>query len=176
MPLVDNGHGFLIDSDDPGEPGYADPRKRWSVHRDELSLLAALAKDRFVFEIGTGYGVGTKALAKYARKVTTCDIDLVIQRDIHPALEASGIACLNARPEMEGPHFGLIFIDGNHMSEPVASDTRWAAHNLAEGGLIVWHDWKWPTVRKGVQDALGVSEWCIFQLETPAGIAIGYRI
>lgn len=47
----------------------------------------------------------------------------------------------------EAPFTGkcdLIFIDGSHAYSYVESDTRKAIKMLRPGGVIVWHDYRWP--------------------------------
>jgi predicted O-methyltransferase YrrM len=47
----------------------------------------------------------------------------------------------------ETPYIGscdLIFIDGSHAYSYVESDTRKALKMIRPGGVIVWHDYRWP--------------------------------
>jgi len=58
----------------------------------------------------------------------------------------------------ETPYLGkcdLIFIDGSHAYSYVESDTRKALRMLGPGGIVVWHDYRWPSgSAKGVFDFL----------------------
>jgi len=52
----------------------------------------------------------------------------------------------------------LFFVDGCHDDHAVLADTRTAWECLVPGGLLVWHDYTWQSVRRGVEAAsLGVT-------------------
>jgi predicted O-methyltransferase YrrM len=58
----------------------------------------------------------------------------------------------------ETPYAGscdLVFIDGSHAYSYVESDTQKALRMLRPGGVIVWHDYRWPGgSAKGVYEYL----------------------
>lgn len=45
----------------------------------------------------------------------------------------------------------LFFVDGCHEYEAALRDTQSAWKSLRPGGLIVWHDFVWPSVQKAVR-------------------------
>lgn len=47
------------------------------------------------------------------------------------------------------PLFDLVFIDGAHDAESVARDTNVARTLTGKGGVLVWHDWNYESVREG---------------------------
>jgi protein-L-isoaspartate O-methyltransferase len=176
---AEEGSGFYIHPDDPGEPGYNDKRKRWSVHVSELEILRVLACDRIVLEIGTGTGLSALTMREAAVSVDTVDIDPWVKREVFPRLREARIRCFEDKPGGER-HYDMIFIDGCHTREAVAEDTKWALQHLTVGGIVVWHDLHWESVRQGMQDA-GVPVWqgdqeiapgTAFYIGTPAGMAL----
>lgn len=48
----------------------------------------------------------------------------------------------------------LIFIDGSHAYSYVLSDSQKAFDMIADGGLILWHDYRGPSLNKDVYKAL----------------------
>ena len=133
--LVANQHGSYGHPDDPGEPSTG--VSRISVTDAEANLLAELARGRWVLEIGTGLGVSTKALARYAIKVATLDIDPWVQQNIWPTLPES-ISCFSDRAGVPAP-FDMVFIDGSHKPEDFLEDVRYA-EQMCPTGMIVAHD------------------------------------
>lgn len=157
LPLVANERGFPIHPDDPGEVGYAPGTKRWGVHPEEATILTRLAVGRDVLEIGTGLGVGTRALAATALSVSTIDIDPWVHETIWPGLRHD---CPNvfgyAHPAALDPlaRYDLVFVDGLHTREHVAADLQLAVSRLSPHGMIVLHDANMVAVRQGVFDVL----------------------
>ncbi len=47
----------------------------------------------------------------------------------------------------------FFFVDGCHAYEMAKKDTLTAWDCLSEGGMIVWHDYTWESVRKAIKDA-----------------------
>lgn len=136
------------------------------MSEEEALLLAALASDRAVLEIGAWRGRSTVALARLAR--------LVVSVDWHRGDAGSGgewtlpefcsaLTAANAwgkvvpvvgRSEDIAPHlcgpFGLVWVDGAHDAESVARDTALALRVVGPGGVVAWHDWDYESVRAGV--------------------------
>lgn len=50
--------------------------------------------------------------------------------------------------------FDLIFIDGDHSCAYVESDTANSLSVLRPGGIILWHDYDWPSVAKVLNTAI----------------------
>jgi hypothetical protein len=122
----------------------------------ESKALAELAEGKRVLEIGSYCGLSTVCMGRTAEHVTACDyfdgrgtpepcntwdtFQSSIQRyglqdkvtAIHPD-ELSGT----------GP-FDLVFIDAAHDYESVAADAAKALPLLADGGLMMFHDYSHP--------------------------------
>lgn len=131
-----------IDPDDPGEPaGPGAGHQRVSVTDAEGLLLAGLAKDRRVLEIGTGLGVATNWLAMHAKRVHTHDIDEWVQTHVWPTLDENVVDCHSKYP-MPPALFGvdLVFIDAEHTDEALRMDLSRARMTLYPGDMIVVHD------------------------------------
>lgn len=49
---------------------------------------------------------------------------------------------------------GLVFVDGSHTEEYLRQDSQSALRLVAEGGVILWHDYQqdWPDVMTGLND------------------------
>ena len=49
---------------------------------------------------------------------------------------------------------GLVFVDGSHTEEYVRQDSATALRLVADGGVILWHDYQqdWPGVIRGLSD------------------------
>ncbi|MEX2597042.1 MAG: class I SAM-dependent methyltransferase [Salibacteraceae bacterium] len=57
--------------------------------------------------------------------------------------------------------FDLIFIDGDHKTSSIASDTRNAFRMLSgQDSVIVWHDYGWDTERVRHNTLAGILEGC----------------
>lgn len=157
-----DGYGYH-DLTDPGEPST--DRRRVSISDDEGDLLEYLAAGRRVFEIGTGLGVSTRALARRAKVVITTDIDPWVHDNIWPGLRGRNIVCLTGRPA-EPPRVDLVFIDGDHHQDPIRADVRYAKSIVKFGGLIVVHD---AIECAGTIGGLGGKWWTI---PTQYGLAL----
>lgn len=57
-----------------------------------------------------------------------------------------------------GAPFDLAFIDGDHTSAYVESDTRNALSVLKPGGVVVWHDYEWRPVSRVLDRAVERGE------------------
>ncbi len=57
-----------------------------------------------------------------------------------------------------GGKFDLIFIDGDHSSEYVRSDTQNALRVLKHGGVILWHDYECTSVASVIDAAVRRNE------------------
>lgn len=166
--LLTAPNGAFIHPDDPGEPGYADQRKRWSVTPREMDILATLARGRRVLEIGTGLGVSTRALARWASHVDTFDVDPWVAQSTAKDLPESA-TFYASRDEIKHDDYSMVFIDGCHEQEAVAADIAWALTKIQRPALIVMHDLKWASVRAAIE-ASGMTR--VFGLPTECGLAL----
>lgn len=161
MTLIEAEVGYLH-SDDPGEPSTGKPRL--SISDNEANILVGLAAGRMVFEIGTGLGVSTRALARYAISVITQDIDPWVAITIAPTLAVlPNVTCIQDRRKYE-PLVDLVFIDGDHNTDAVTEDITFA--RSLHPHLIVLHDAKYPNVARALDD-----NWLI--IDSEHGLAIG---
>lgn len=136
--------GSYYHKDDPGEIGYGPDYSlpRVSVTKQEAAILAELARDKTVLEIGTGLAVSTEALASTALRVVTVDID--------PWVQDPGIRNVEFRRTLpvEDVPFDLVFIDGNHNKESVIADIESCRHIP----LLVIHDTYLDSVREAIAE------------------------
>lgn len=150
--------------EDPGEPTTLKPRL--SVSDMEAGILSALGARRRVFEIGTGLGVSTRALAWRARCVVTEDVDPWVNEVIAPTLEdLHHVTCIRDREPYGPMEFDLVFIDGDHGTQAVRDDLAYARSLHPE--LIVLHDANYDNVKHG----LSGDDWLI--IPTEHGLAVG---
>lgn len=126
-----------------------------------------------VLEIGTGLGVSTRALARYAHFVMTVDIDLWVQATIFPQLQKGNdrLQCMHSRPYSASIIPDLVFIDGDHSSEAVRGDIEYARQAVRGGGLIVLHDAKSLRVREAILELLPER----MDLETEHGLCVAVK-
>lgn len=150
MTLVPAKDGLgYIRSDDPGEPVIGKPRV--SITEAEGLILSGLALGKNVLEIGTGLGVSTRALAKYAISVITHDIDPWVQQAIWPELRdaLSNVSFTPHRPEIR---VDVVFIDADHDTAAVRADIEYAETCLGKHGLIIAHDTNYQTVQSALDN------------------------
>jgi len=57
-----------------------------------------------------------------------------------------------------GGPFDLAFLDGDHSSRYVRSDTRQALSVLRPGGIVLWHDYEWRSVAAPIDRAVQRGE------------------
>lgn len=156
MKLEPDADGSFTCPDDPGEPTTSVARV--SVTPQECEILAELAKDRIVLEIGTGLGISTAALASTAMTVWTIDTDPWVKVNIAPRFDASLVQC--AMDREWAPHgFELVFIDGDHQPGPLRADMLFAYEHLAPGGTIVCHDARYTHVWSVLCEFLDRGSW-----------------
>jgi hypothetical protein len=76
-----------------------------------------------------------------------------------------------------GSPFDLIFIDGCHDFEYVASDTANARKHIAPGGAVVWHDYGmlWDVSRVVDLTAHSANELKVHAIEGTR-LAVGFRV
>lgn len=140
--------GSWVEDDDPGEPSTGHPRL--SVTDEEAAILASFAAGRVVYEIGTGLGVSTRALASTAQRVVTKDIDPWVQENIWPTLPANVSTVGKDGRGMSGFHPQMVFIDGDHTADAVRRDMVEAIEVVQRPCLIVCHDVNYENVRTGI--------------------------
>ncbi len=165
VELRRESHGGYDCLTDPGEPTTLKPRV--SVTDQEALILSALGARRRVFEIGTGLGVSTRALAWRARWVVTEDVDPWVDHNIVPTLaDLTHVTCIRDREMYGSPMmFDLVFIDGDHSTQSVRDDLAYARSMCPE--IIVLHDANYPTVAAGIDG----SGW--IKIPTEHGLAVG---
>lgn len=122
--------------DDPGEPSTG--VRRLSVTDTEAAILSTIAAGKSVLEIGTGLGVSTRALARWAEIVYTLDIDEWVFKTILPTLPENVVGITDRN--IKGRLFDVVFIDGDHSAAAVTDDLRFAREVCQ--GVIVCHDSK----------------------------------
>ena len=139
--------GSIRRTDDPGEPTTGVPRI--SIAQDEIDILTEAARDKIVFEIGTGLGISTRALAQHAQIVVTMDPDPWVRDVIAPTLPANVIHVAkwahidDALPDTE---FTMAFIDGDHSTKSTHGDISLCWGICDYGARIYVHDAKYPNV------------------------------
>jgi predicted O-methyltransferase YrrM len=153
-------NGSFVRADDPGEPTTS--QKRVSVSVREAELLAHLAAGKHCFEIGTGLGVSTKAMASRALTVRTFDVDEWVQDHVWPDLPTNVITFTELPSRRT---FELCFIDGDHSTEAVQRDIAWALESVPKG-VIVCHDVNYENVRDGLHG----GDWHIIPTEHGLGL------
>lgn len=157
MDLALDPTGSYTAPDDPGEPSNG--HRRLSVTDHEGLLLAELARDRNVLEIGTGLGVSTRYLNRTARVLVTLDIDPWVQREIWPNLGSTIVKHTERLPGQ----YTMVFIDGSHREEDFLNDLEYA-RSVCPTGIIVAHD--------SMELARHIPpDW--FHVQTQHGLAIG---
>jgi predicted O-methyltransferase YrrM len=134
---------------------------------EEGEALQRLATDAKVLEIGSYMGRSTCCMAATAKSITAVDHH---QGDQHIGLTdtLSGFLAnveecckpdkvhliLKRAEDIDWSYmpsdFDVVFIDAAHDTESVERHTRIALQAVRSGGVIVWHDWGWETVRKGI--------------------------
>lgn len=165
LGLSPEQHGGWIGIGDPGEPSTHKPRV--SVTAGECAILSSLAAGRKVLEIGTGLGVSTRALARWARSVVTVDIDPWVAEKVVPTFadmpHVQFIA--NRHHELAGYEPEMVFIDADHSTTATTEDIEYAL--LLKPRLIAVHDANYDNVRAALQP---LDAWLI--LDTAHGIAV----
>jgi len=134
--------GSVRRTDDPGEPQTGVPRI--SIAEEEARILAQLAHNRTVLEIGTGLGISTRALATDAIHVHTYDIDPWVHHTIWPTLPTNCTGIDDK--DFCDADIDMVFIDGDHSTKATVADIQWAEERLWPGGIIAVHDTNYPNV------------------------------
>lgn len=134
-----------------------------SVTDHEGAILAWLAHDRRVLEVGTGLGVSTRAMAAQAYCVHTVDVDPWVHEHVWPSLPEDVQKGKTLPPWGDDPgmhsfehYFNLVFIDGDHEEEAVKRDIEQVMPLLRRGGLLVLHDCNYDGVKRACA-ALGLK-------------------
>jgi predicted O-methyltransferase YrrM len=151
----------------------------------EIAVLCCLIREYAfdtVLEIGTFDGRTTRNLAKFvgeAGSVTTVNLPEEEHRD-EWIFDGGSVRCgerfldapestrirqvfLDSRrldSEELGENFQLVFVDGSHSRDVVASDSMLASRVIPRIGcaVIVWHDFDFTDVREGVEQYLSQLE------------------
>jgi predicted O-methyltransferase YrrM len=127
-----------------------------SVTPDECALLAWLAKDRDVLEVGSWLGRSTIALASTARHVTAIDwhhgdfyagemdTEAEFRQNLARYEVADRVQVVVARVEevpIQNGIFGGVFIDAAHDADSVRAHWQIAVDAANESGWIAFHDY-----------------------------------
>jgi hypothetical protein len=182
IPLKRLEHGNFTSLVDPGEPGYEQYKSlsesaRWSITPDEGDILAMLAKDKRVCEIGTGLGISTVYLASSANHVATIDVDPWVQENIFPwLLSIENMGCLiraYGGRALVDTYFDLFFIDGLHVFEAVEADLEWCLDHSNGPADILLHDLCWIEVAFAARRfTTKHPEYSIRVLDTPNKVGL----
>jgi len=145
------------------------PRGSWStpiMDQIVLAKLVRLLQPRSVLEVGSFCGYTTRLLAENASPTTE-----IHALDINPNhgeayfnTPLAGrikrlIGSLDKWPleAADRRRYDFIFLDADHQQAAVESDTRHLLTMLAEGGLLLWHDyadWGWMSGWNRVPEVL----------------------
>lgn len=148
--------------------GWTFPREvRGYLLESEAKLLAELACEKRVLEIGSFCGRSTISMAQVAQEVVAVDhhkgdadvgqTDTL--KEFTENLTAYGVASkvkvhvkkfADVCRDLPEKYFDLAFVDGAHDAESAAHDTREARRLVRNGGIVAVHDWDVPGVRQGV--------------------------
>ena len=143
-------------ADDPGEPTTGKPRI--SITREEGQLLAWLARDKRVLEIGTGLGISTEWMwMAPASWLDTVDIDPWVHTNIHSQYAGKGaIRCYKNRDALPKPKpYDMVFIDASHTTHETLADIAFA-ESVCTRGVIAVHDAKIPEVAAALYGDFGI--------------------
>jgi hypothetical protein len=135
---------------------------------EECRLVAEVAADRAVFELGTAGGRSTVSLAQTAKKVLT--IDVLDQTEATEWVRRYG---LSNRVEFRqgnvveichglNGEFGMGLINAEENPEFLHQKIEALLPRLTEGGLVAIHNYpdpKWPHIRKIVDDFVNRMKW-----------------
>jgi protein-L-isoaspartate O-methyltransferase len=140
----------------PADDGFVFPTgiDGWML-AEEGRALAALSYGKRVFEIGSYCGLSTVCMARTASDVVTVDTHdgrgtpeprntfntLMANLWRHGVAEKVTAVVGTADQWTDDRKFDLIFIDGGHDRESVTRDIESSMHLLADGGLLVFHDY-----------------------------------
>ena len=146
------------------ERSFLDTSADWFPHdasgwltEKEGRELARLGAGKVVLEVGAYAGRSTICLAQEARSVTTVDpfdgrgtaqegntrplFDRNVRRHrVDGRVTAITGTSIDVLPNLP-PVYDLVFVDGAHDQESVATDASLAAAVLKPGGLLVFHDY-----------------------------------
>jgi hypothetical protein len=142
------------------------------LQNGEGALLAILAQDRVVLELGSYMGRSTVAMAPFARRIYCVD-------HFHPNSMGQGynpdsggvlgeflantslwghkIAYMQAMTSdalaIRWPLIGLLFIDAGHSYQNVMHDIKFVRF-LEPGGVVALHDTDKPNVKGAIADSI----------------------
>ena len=147
-----------------------------------ITALVRHLKPLAAFEIGTYLGRTTRLIAEHAPTdavVYTLDlpfeskqartdwqgqIEQVDEARHHQSLGPNIVRLFgNSRTFDFSPYYGrmdLVYVDGDHSYEGVASDTVQAMHMVKPGGLVIWDDYHaaWPGVVRCLEETATTHE------------------
>lgn len=127
---------------------------------DLLEVISICHPSR-VLETGSYRGVSTEIWALHCAEVVSIDPspDMTVRRDLHARLgHYPHVTLVEARSPwvpQEGFNFDLVYLDGDHSHETVASEIKTYLPLLADGAWIGGHDYtNTPAPGDGVKAAV----------------------
>ena len=142
-----------------------EPARVWTdidgwLTKQQGEFLQTVVKGKTVLEIGSGFGRSTVCMAQVAKQVTTIDhhrggtlpaFTANLQAfDVVSRVEPIVADIREIRDEIVKRRFHVVFVDGEHDAESVQHDTQAALECLLPGGVIVWHDYNYESVKEGI--------------------------
>lgn len=146
------------------------------LQNGEGALLAILAQDRIVLELGSYMGRSTRAMAPFAKHIYCVDhfhpnsmgqgynpasegvLDAFLE---HTAPWRHKIAYLQMMTSdalaIEWPRVGLLFIDAGHSHQDVVRDIKFVRF-LEQGGIMALHDTEKPGPSKAIANSIMMHE------------------
>lgn len=143
---------------------------------EECYVLAGLAYDRRVLEIGSFKGRSAVAMAPFAKSLTCVDhfqpqdhaqgfggasILQEFRKNIEPWNDKVTVlvgSSIELRPDVFKGNIDMVFIDGNHDYDSVRSDLALVTA-LPKGGIVAMHDYwnpEFPGVAQAVSEVSGM--------------------
>jgi predicted O-methyltransferase YrrM len=134
------------------------PRGSWSTPITDQVMLAKLARflrPKNILEVGSFRGYTARLLAEntapdctiHALDINPDHGEAYIKSPLKSRIRRHIGSLKEQAPEsLKGISFDFVFVDADHQFEAVDSDTRTIRPLLAEGGVLIWHDysdWGW---------------------------------
>jgi predicted O-methyltransferase YrrM len=143
---------------------------------EEGKLLAELATDKVVLEIGSYHGRSTICMAQTAKIVhaidwgygggdvdSTCSTVALLENLRERNLMGKvfvHVGRVEDMPFLLPAQFDMVYVDGQHDVKSARRDFVFALHCLKPDGILAAHDWDRPEVRQALREATGATN-CI---------------